>query len=282
MSPPFTRLLLATEHSAQDEGAETLAFVLAKRCGLPLQAVLPITSNPEFEAVAPQLAAHAEAQAGERIAALMSDAKRTGLVLDLQARRGPEPWREIVEEAAERGTDLLVIRRRGKRGLLANLLVGEMVRNVVTHLRCSALVVPRGAAMWSRGVLAAVEPEVSDLTSVSTAAAIAAECGLPLTLVSVADAAGRHEAAERTLRAARATAHGIGVTAQTRLLSGRVHERIVEALADTGADLLVIGRHRSEALSRAWLGDVTQKVIGLAERPVLVCAAPSPISWRAS
>jgi len=64
------------------------------------------------------------------------------------------------------------------------------------------------------------------------------------------------------------------------LLSGRAHERIVDALRDTGADLLVIGRHRTEALPRAWLGDVAQKVIGLAERPVLVCASPSPTPWR--
>lgn len=282
MTHPFTRLLLATEHSEQDEGAESLAFALAQRCGLPLRAVLPIASNPEYEAIAPQLAAHAEAQAGERIGALLAEAKRAGLVLELQARRGPEPWREIVDEAAERGTDLLVIRRRGKRGLLANLLVGDMVRNVVTHVRCSVLVVPRGVSMWSHRVLAAIEPDASDMTPVVAAAAIAAECRLPLTLVSVADAAGRHEAAERTLRTALAAAAERGMSADTRLLSGRVHERIVDALRDTGADLLVIGRHRTEALPRAWLGDVAQKVIGLAERPVLVCDSPPSTSGRSS
>jgi nucleotide-binding universal stress UspA family protein len=282
VSHPFSKLLLATEHSEQDEGAETLAFTLAQRCGLPLRAVLPIASNPEYEAIAPQLAAHAEAQAGERIGALLAGAKRAGLVLELQARRGPEPWREIVDEAAERGTDLLVIRRRGQRGLLANLLVGEMVRNVVTHVRCSVLVVPRGAAMWCKRVLVAIEPETADMTPVVTAATIATECGLPLTLASVADATGRHEAAERTLRAALAAALEHGVSAETRLLSGRAHERIVEALHDTGADLLVIGRHRAEALPRAWLGDVAQKVIGLAERPVLVCASPSPTPRRSA
>lgn len=280
MSHPFSRLLLATEHSEQDKGAEALAFALAQRCGLPLRAVLPITSNPEFEAIAPQLAAHADAQAGERIGALLADAKRAGVALELQARRGPEPWREIVDETAERGTDLLVIRRRGRRGLLANLLVGEMVRNVVTHARCSVLVVPRGAAMWSRHVLAAIEPDASDMTPVATAAAIAAECGLPLTLASVAEVAGRHEAAERTLRAAQAAARGFGVAAETQLLSGRAHDCIVETLHESGADLLVIGRHRDEALSRAWLGDVAQKVIGLAERPVLVCASPAPTTRR--
>ena len=86
MPHPFSRLLLATEHSEQDEGAEALAFALAQRCALPLHAVLPIASNPEYEAIAPQLAAHAEAQAGERIGALRADAQRAGLALEIQVR----------------------------------------------------------------------------------------------------------------------------------------------------------------------------------------------------
>ena len=85
MTHPFSRLLLATEHTAQDAGAETLAFTMARRCGLPLRAVVPIASNPEYEAMAPQLAAHAEAQAGERIAALRGDAQRAEVTLELLA-----------------------------------------------------------------------------------------------------------------------------------------------------------------------------------------------------
>ena len=132
---------------------------MAQHCGLPLAAVLPIVSNPEYEALAPQLAAHTEAQAGQRIQALLGDAQRAGVVLELQTRRGPEPYREIVDEARERHTDLIVIRRRGKRGLLANLLVGDMVRNVVAHAPCSVLVVPRASQMWSRRVLVALDPQ---------------------------------------------------------------------------------------------------------------------------
>lgn len=51
MAPPFTRLLLASEHTDFDRGAEALAFALAQRCGLPLAAVLPVTSNPEYEEI---------------------------------------------------------------------------------------------------------------------------------------------------------------------------------------------------------------------------------------
>lgn len=275
MAHPFTRLLLATEHTEQDQGAEALAFELARRCAVPLHAVLPIVSNPEYEALAPQLAAQAETRAGQCIDALRADAQRAGVALEVPTRRGPDPWREIVDEAAERAADLLVIRRRGRRGLLANLLVGEMVRNVVAHAPCSVLVVPRGATMWSQRVLAAIEPEAADMTPVAIAVAVAHECGLPLTLVCVAQGDAQRPLAQRMLEHARSTAQSLEVGPEVLQPEGRAHEQIVAAAHRAGADLLVIGRHRAEALPRAWLGDVTQKVIGLADRPVLVTSSPT-------
>jgi nucleotide-binding universal stress UspA family protein len=267
----YTHPLLATEHTAQDSGAESLAFGIARRCGMPLAAVLPIASNPEYEAMAPQVAARAEAQAGERLRALAADAASAGVALELRARRGPEPYAEIVGEASERGADLIVIRRRGQRGLLANVLVGEMVRNVVSHAPCSVLVAPRGAAMWSQRVLVAIDPQAGDLAPVETAAAIAAECALPLTIVCVSEpAADAMQRAETTLQRAWTAARGHGVTVDATVRIGRPHEQIVAAARQGGADLIVIGRRGTETLARAWLGGVAQKVIGLADRPVLV------------
>jgi nucleotide-binding universal stress UspA family protein len=274
MANVFTRILLATEHSEHDVGAELLAFALARRCALPLAAVLPIVSNPEYEALAPQLAAHAEAQAGERMRSLADEAQRAGVELELQARRGPEPYREIVDEAAARRADLIVIRRRGKRGLLANLLLGEMVRNVVTHAPCSVLVVPRAAQMWSQRVLVATDPLTADMTPVATAAAIAAECGLPLTVICVTEpAADAMEKAEKALQKAWSTARAFDVPTDALVRIGRPHEQIIAAAQQLGADLLVIGRHGDDSMPRAWLGGIAQKVIGLADRPVLVSAS---------
>ena len=54
MAHLFNRLLLATEHSEFDAGSEAMAFALAQRCQLPLATVVPLVSNPEYEALAPQ------------------------------------------------------------------------------------------------------------------------------------------------------------------------------------------------------------------------------------
>ncbi|TXT36738.1 MAG: Universal stress protein UspA-like protein [Comamonadaceae bacterium] len=51
MAELFTRLLLATEHTEYDTGAEAMALALARRCQLPLATVLPLVSNPEYEAL---------------------------------------------------------------------------------------------------------------------------------------------------------------------------------------------------------------------------------------
>ena len=101
MATVFQHLLLATEHSEFDSGAEALAMALARRCQLPLAGVLPIVSNPEFETAAPALAARADQQAAARIAELHELAQAQGVSLALQARRGPEPYQEIVDEARD-------------------------------------------------------------------------------------------------------------------------------------------------------------------------------------
>jgi hypothetical protein len=63
MSQLFTRLLLATEHTEFDTGAERLAISMAQHCQLPLAVVLPLVSNPEYESLAPEIAMRAELEA---------------------------------------------------------------------------------------------------------------------------------------------------------------------------------------------------------------------------
>jgi nucleotide-binding universal stress UspA family protein len=56
----------------------------------------------------------------------------------------------------------------------------------------------------------------------------------------------------------------------TEVRTGRPHEGLMAAAAACGADLMVVGRHGTSLLARAWIGGTAQKVIGLAEGPVLV------------
>jgi nucleotide-binding universal stress UspA family protein len=276
MSTVFQRLLLATEHTDFDAGAERLSLELARRCGLPLTAVLPLLSNPEFEAQAPEFAARAEHDAAAKMAQLRELARTQGVELDIRARRGQEPYQEIVDEARIGANDLIVMRRRGKRGFLANLLLGEMVAKVVAHAPCSALIVPRDAGMWQHRVLVAAEPTSRGAQIVRQAAAVAAECALPLSIVCVIhheDSELRRQA-DAFLEATMQELRPIGVSMQGRTLVGRPHQEILEEVKREGADLLVIGSRSDNSIKRALIGGVAQKTIGLSDCPVLVTFVP--------
>jgi nucleotide-binding universal stress UspA family protein len=269
---PYTRLLLATEHTEFDAGAEHVALELARRCGLPLAGVVPIVSNVEYESVAPEVVARVEGGVLVRVVALRADAARAGVDLDLGVRRGEEPWREIVAEAKERDADLLVIRRRGKQSFLAKLMMGEMVGKVATAAPCSVLMVPRAARVWSRRVLAGIDSSRAAQEVARAAARMAVAAGLPLTVVSVAahDSAEAHAAAERVIAAAGAVARGEGADVVGRVAVGRPAEVIAELATTAGADLLVVGRGDPEVHGRLHFGSNAQRVVGLASCAVLV------------
>ncbi len=275
MAPVFSRLLLATEHTEFDVGAERLAFDLARRAGQRLTAVLPLQSNPEFEMVAPQLAARDDAEAAQRRLALEASAAAAQVPLDLQVRRGPEPFAEIVDAARELQADLIVIRRRGKRGLFANLMIGELVSKVVSHAPCNLLIVPRAASPWSRGALVGIDPHDPDPATVALAAAVAAASGVPLHVLCVAGHDADRGAAETVLADMLGRARARLATVDGEVRVGRAHEAMVDAARRRQADLIVIGRHGRQVLGRAWFGGTAQKVIGLADCAVLVQVQPS-------
>jgi len=273
---PFERILLATEHTEFDRGAERVALALAKHCGTPLAAVVPVVSNPEFESIAPQIVARAEQEAAANIADLRADAQSAGVPLDIVARRGEEPYAEIVQEAIERKADLIVLRRRGRRSFLSDLLVGEMVTKVMGHAPCSVLFVPRACQLWTRGVLAAVDASPNAAHVASIAAKAARQCDLPLHIVSALphDTSTARAAAESTIAHARAVAEAAGIpTPGSGILPGKPFEQILAAAKTLNADLIVMGRHGESNLIRAPFGGTTQKVLGLTESPVLVVRA---------
>lgn len=279
MAHPFQRLLLATERSEHDLPAEVTALAMAARCGLPLRVVVPMRSNPEYEIAAPELALRAEREIATRLADLQSRAQAAGVVLEPVLRRGEEPWREIVAEAQSSAADLLVTRHRGRQGILARLLVGEMVSKVAGHAPCSMLMVPPPGGLWSRHVLAAVDASAHAPVVARQAAEVAATCGLPLTLLSVAvDGTAQARAAalaiaQRAAQAASLALPGPGAAPQVRVESGPAYDAIVRTADAVGADLIVVGRRGETQLADLLLGSTAERVVGLAGRAVMLVRA---------
>lgn len=270
MAQLFTRLLLATEHSEFDVGAERMAFALAQRCQLPLSTIVPLVSNPEFEALAPQIAAKSEREAAVKISQLREQAAAVGVSIDLQVRRGEELYQEIVDEARSQNSDMIIIRRRGKRGILANLLVGEMVSKVVAHAPCHVLIVPREARMWSQRVLVAAEPTEQGRQIVAIAIAVAAQCALPLQLVTVVATDSQRPGAESFVAEMLRLMKIGGTEVAAEVKVGKTFTQILAARDASQSDLIVIGCRGDSHTGRAMVGGVAQKVMGLSDHAVLV------------
>lgn len=68
-------------------------------------------------------------------------------------------------------------------------------------------------------------------------------------------------------------ARGAGVPVRVAVREGVAHREILQAVADEGADLVVIGTHGRGGMERALIGSVTDRVIRLAGCPVLAVRA---------
>jgi universal stress protein A len=80
-------------------------------------------------------------------------------------------------------------------------------------------------------------------------------------------------AKERLAEAAKAIAPGISV--RTELCDGDAYEQIVGFARDKKADLIVIGTHGHTGLKHALLGSTAERVVRLAECPVLTVRTPA-------
>jgi len=275
MTCPFSSILLATEGTEFDTGAERVGIGLAAKCGVPMMAVMPLVTNAEYQIVAPERAAHAEAHAAAKIDKLETAAQAQGVELRGRVRLGQEPFREIVDEAGERGADLIVLRRRGKRSYLANLFLGEMVHTVVGHTHCDVLTVPRGSALWSRGILVATDGSSQSARATKMAAALAVSSGLPLTVVSVAEhhnGPGVSEsAAQANVDGALSVVRAVGAQATGRVVvEGKPYQAILATADRVEADLIVIGRRGLGRVERMLVGSTSEQVAGSAPGPVLI------------
>lgn len=273
MTFSFNRILLATEHTEFDTGAERLAFELARQCAAPLHGVLPLVSNDEYETVAPQLVEQAEEEAFAKVTQLRAAAAAVGVDLDIRVRRGEDPAQEIIAEAQQCDADLVVARRRGKRSFFAKLMVGEMPGKVATLAPCSVLLVPRAARMWSQRIVAGVDASPAAQRAAEIAANIALRFDVPLLIVSAAvhDTAADRADAESAVASAMPIAQRVGARTEGRIVTGRPGEAIATLAAETGADLVVVGRTgEGGRLQRMLLGGTAHRIIGLVSCPVLV------------
>ncbi|MCX7169817.1 MAG: universal stress protein, partial [Proteobacteria bacterium] len=210
------------------------------------------------------------------LAEAQSLAKAVGHDAHIELREGINPSKEIVRLADDQHADLIIMGRRGRRGM-AHLMVGDATRRVIGYADCSVLIVPRAAEIWQQRILLATDGSHHSERAAEVAGQLAKMFGLPLSVLSVLrpkfDAVRRAEAQLEVDRVREVVANE-GIEVDSAMLVGPdPAAAIIEFAQKRGADLIVLGSHGRTGLGRLLLGSVAEQVIGKAVCPVLVVKA---------
>jgi nucleotide-binding universal stress UspA family protein len=263
------KLLLATDGSKFSEGAIREVINLAKICSSKIYAVSVVEINPEFMAQAPQLVEKYEKETRQHLESVKSRASKEGLDCEVIVHEGEEPYQYIIDEAAKKQAEMIIMGRYGRTGL-KRLLMGSVTARVIGHSPCKVMVIPETAKVSYKNILIAADGSKYSDAAALEAISIAKRCGSDLIAISVVTKDKDLPSAKKNVGKISRMAKKEGLKAKTLTLRGTPYNVIVEAAGKKNADVIVVGSHGRTGLDRLLMGSVTERVIGHANCAVLV------------
>lgn len=279
----YRKILVAYDGSPSAQNALTLAGQLAKedKSWIKVLAVVP-SYEGDLDLIGVSNIKEAITGPGERLLAEARKIAETENVHILTNLEQGEPYEQIVQVADEENCDLIIMGRRGTNNLERELM-GSVTARVIGHTGKDVLVIPeKSSLIWGK-ILLATDGSISCDNALARSLEIAQERGAKLAAVSVVYtndefyALGQsvvqelyHEA-DKVLDKVRSWAGDLGVQTETYIKDGEPHQAIVGLASEIASDLVVMGSHGRKGLTRLLMGSVTERVIGYADCPVLVC-----------
>ncbi len=193
-----------------------------------------------------------------------------------------EPYEKIVSVADDENCDLIVMGRKGMSGIEREL-VGSVTARVIGHTKKDVLVIPEGATLSWNKVLLGTDNSPESRSAVERALEIAKEHNSAVAAVSVVYSATdiftmshqlvdeMKKGVQKQLEKLKLEAKSAGLDLNLMIKEGEPHEGIIEAAQEFGANVIIMGSHGRTGLKRLLMGSVTEKVLGFAFCPVLVC-----------
>ncbi len=267
---PCSILLLATDGSEFSAGTERVGLELARRHQSLLYVLHLLTAEPGTENAEDEeqvAKAHLARVAGQ-CAELAIECK------PLLRRADGDIPQAILDSAKEVRATLLVIGRRGKRGL-AKLMVGDATAKILDRAEFPVLVVPRLVSYWENEILLAFEDETEDENDATAHAAfdLAQTSGLPLTILLVtekeesgADRRDSYQSVNRLVAMAKLR----DLATEGMVQSGDIDELILEVARQRSVDLIVCEPRDRSLMERLFNLNNILKLIGQAHCPVMV------------
>ncbi|MFA6498510.1 MAG: universal stress protein [Desulfurivibrionaceae bacterium] len=279
----YRKILVAYDGSSSAQNALSLASQLARedKSWIKVLAVVPPYQG-DLELIGISDIKEAIIGPGQKLLAEARQlADQEGVHILTNLEQG-EPYEQIVHVAEEENCDLIVMGRRGK-GKMERALIGSVTARVIGHTGKDVLVIPETSRLSWKNILLATDGSTCCDNALARALEIAQERKAKLSAVSVVYtndefyAVGQevmkelYQAADKVLDKVRKWAGDLGVQTELFVRDGEPHQAISAMAAEISASLIVMGSHGRKGLTRLLMGSVTERVIGYADCPVLVC-----------
>ncbi|HXW68189.1 MAG TPA: universal stress protein [Dissulfurispiraceae bacterium] len=277
-APPFCpvskleKLLLATDRSEFSEGAVCEAINFAKKCSSKLYVISVLETNPEYETIGSQVFDKEKEEVLKYLESIKARAAGEGLNCETIFYSGGEVYKHIVGEAVEKSVDMIVVGRRGRKGL-AKLLIGTVAAKVIGFAPCKVLVVPRAAKIGYQKILVATDGSEHSIAAAAEAIGIARRCGSSVLALSSGLTDDELKVAKLNTDNVIEIARKEGIPAEAVIPRGRPYEAIIETACGRGVDLIVMGVYGKTGLKKIFMGSSTEKIVGLAGCAVMVVTA---------
>ncbi|MBF0424411.1 MAG: universal stress protein [Magnetococcales bacterium] len=259
----FERFLLASDGSEFSAAAVREGTNMAKRCGSHMHVMSLVASGAEYGGLGESILKQEIAMASAHLDDIKGQAGAAGVACETHVVHGQVVDREILSMAEKLTADLIVMGRRGRRGL-ARMMLGQATANVIGRANCNVLVVPRAAHIEGRHIVLATDGSRYADAAALTAGELARRCNTPVTVVSVVnpeDAAGRRADTEQIVNRVVKHLANEGVKVEGRVLEGRADACIIEVAQEKNADLIVVGSHGRTGLERILVGSTTERIL---------------------
>jgi len=266
-------ILLATDGSQWSEGAARVAVAMAAAYPARLTVITMFLIDQELKIVDAQgkRIEDEEAEVKARFAGVQALAAEAGISYTTEIRHGATPQYEITNAAANLDVDVIVMGRRGERGL-AQMFVGDATAKTISLTDLPVIVVPEAATFWQHRILLATDGSVHSQAALEATARFAEISGLPVTVLSVPNSTqiDMRQIVDDAVRELQTR----NITADARVTEGKPEEVIAATVTEIGADLVVLGSHGRTGITKLLLGSVSQTVIGALSCPALVVTKP--------
>lgn len=269
----FEKFLVASDGSEFSAAAVREAINVARCCNAELHIMSLVSVGTEYEALGTNIVKQEMDKAQAHLDTVKTEAIAAGIsVCQTHLVQGKSIHQEIVALADELKVDVIVMGRRGRRGM-SRMMLGHATAMVIGQAHCNILVVPRASKIKGKHILIATDGSRFAESASITTTKLATICNSPVTVVSVTNPSHseerRTEAWHTVNRVARYM-HDRGVQVDTRTLQGKPAIVITELARERNTDIIITGSHGRTGLDRVLIGSTSERILNETPCAVLV------------